>query len=102
MRVHAGALAVILAMGTSGAVTLMAQDDHHDRDQANAMERRDESAYYNNAYYKQGWNDGLHHKKRNHHWKNEADRNAYEAGYAHGERGEKWQNPNEHHDHDNH
>jgi hypothetical protein len=62
----------------------VAQDHDRDRD------RRDESAYYNNRYYKQGWKDGQHHKHKHKKWKNDADREAYEAGYAHGERGEKW------------
>jgi len=63
----------------------VAQDrDHHDRD--------DDRAYYNNHYYKQGWKDGEHHNHRNHKWKNEEDRRAYDAGYAHGERGDKYSN----------
>jgi hypothetical protein len=43
----------------------VAQDRDQDRDRG-----RDDSAYRNNRYYKQGWEDG---------------------GYAHGDRDEKWQ-----------
>jgi hypothetical protein len=102
MKPYSGVLAVVLAVGCCTAVPAIAQDDHHDRDQSMAQSR-DESAYYTNPYYKRGWNNGLHHKKANYHWKNDDDRQAYEAGYAHGERGEKWQNPDAaRHDHDAH
>jgi len=51
---------------------------------------RDESGYYSNKYYKQGWQDGQHHKHKDHKWKNDKDREAYEAGYNHGDHGEQW------------
>jgi hypothetical protein len=99
MKGYAGALGVILAIGCSTAVPVIAQDNHQEREQQNA-ERRNESAYYNNPYYKKGWNEGSHHKHKNYHWRNDADREAYSAGYTHGERGEQWQNPNAHRDHE--
>ena len=104
MKVYTGALAVIMAANCFAAVPVIAQDDHHDRDHDQSMaQHRDESAYYKNPYYKRGWNNGSHHKKANYHWKNDEDREAYEAGYAHGDRGERWQNPDAaHHDHDDH
>ena len=92
---------MILAIGGSTAIPVIAQDNHGEHEQQNA-ERRNESAYYNNPYYKKGWNEGSQHKHKNYHWKNDADRDAYHAGYAHGEHGEKWQNPNAHHEHDDH
>lgn len=87
------------------------QDQNRDRDQARDHDRdqdrnRDhamsdnDSAYYGNRYYKQGWEDGLHHKHKDRKMNNDDDRRAYEAGYAHGDRGEKWQKP--HHDNDRH
>lgn len=72
-----------------------AQDHDQDRDRG-----RDDSAYRNNPYYKEGWKDGEHHKHKSRKWKSDDDRRAYEAGYAHGDRGEKWQGSD--HDHDNH
>jgi hypothetical protein len=101
MKAYAGALAVVLAIGGSTAVPVIAQDNHEEHEQQNAQ-RRDESAYYNNPYYKKGWNEGSNHKHKNYHWKNDADRQAYEAGYAHGDHGEKWQEPNAQHQHDDH
>jgi hypothetical protein len=67
------------------------RDRDHDRD-------RDERAYYSNRYYQQGWKDGQHHKHKNHKWKSDADRQAYEAGYVHGDRGEQWRKPDRDHD----
>ena len=64
------------------------QDRYHDQDRDRD---RDNSTYRNNAYYKEGWKDGEHRKHKNHKWKNDDDRRAYEAGYSHGHRGEKWQ-----------
>jgi hypothetical protein len=101
MKAYAGALAMILAIGGSTAIPVIAQDNHGEHEQQNA-ERRNESAYYKNPYYKKGWDEGSHHKHKNYHWKNDADRDAYNAGYGHGEHGEKWQNPNAHHEHDDH
>ena len=80
------------------------QDRHqmgdHDQDRRSMG---DESAYMNNRYYKQGWQDGEHHKHKNKKFKNDDDRMAYEAGYQHGDRGDKWQNHpmDRDHDHDN-
>ena len=78
------------------------QDRDHDRDRGmmNDRDRGDESAYYNNKYYKQGWKDGGHHKHKDRKWKNDNDRMAYEAGYAHGDHGEQWQKHDRDHDHD--
>ena len=79
------------------------QAKDHDRDQDRDHDRAmadNDSAYYNNRYYKQGWNDGMHHKHKDKKWKNDNDRMAYEAGYSHGDRGEKWQKP--HQDNDRH
>jgi hypothetical protein len=59
-----------------------------------------DGAYYNNRYYKQGWNDGMDHKHKDKKWKSDNDRMAYEAGYADGDCGEKWQKP--HQDNDRH
>ena len=61
---------------------------------AQDRDRRDDDdrGYRNNHYYKQGWKDGEHHKHRNHKWKNDEDRRAYESGYSHGERGDKYSN----------
>jgi hypothetical protein len=74
-----------------------AQDHDRDRDRRD-RDSQDERAYYNNRYYQKGWNDGQHHKHKHKKWKNDADRQAYEAGYAHGDRGEKW-NSQRHDDH---
>lgn len=78
-----------------------AQDRDQDRDRDHNQDRdrdRDDSAYHNNRYYEQGWKDGEHHKQKNHKWKNDDDRRAYEAGYAHGDHGEKWQSGAPDHD----
>src|SRR5579864_6224806 len=73
------------------------QDRDHEQDREHNQDRNrdrdgNDSAYRNNRYYQQGWKDGEHHKHKNHHWKNDDDRRAYEAGYAHGDRGERWDN----------
>ncbi len=77
------------------------QENRRDQDRDRDQYRGNESAYYNNKYYQQGWKDGLKHKHKNKKWKNTADRQAYEAGYMHGDRGEQWQKPNRHRDRDN-
>ena len=84
------------------------RDRMQDRDKDRDHDRMsgDESAYYSNRYYKQGWQDGMHHKRNNKKFDNDDDRRAYEAGYMHGDRGEKWHNPGkgdhdmDHHDND--
>jgi Ni/Co efflux regulator RcnB len=89
----------LLAFSMAGtiAVPVVAQDaDHHD--QMNRDDHHDDSAYRNNQYYSQGWKDGQRHKHRNKRWKNDADRQAYEAGYAHGDHGDRMDM--DHHDHD--
>lgn len=81
---------------------LLASPAAQDRDQDRDRDRnhdRDDSAYRNNHYYQRGWKDGEHHKHKNHKWKNDDDRRAYEAGYARGEHGDKWQGDR---DHDHH
>ncbi len=81
-----------LSLAGPAVVTSMAQipvpsqERDHDRDH----DRRDESVYTNNKYYKQGWKDGAKHKHSKKKWKNDRDREAYEAGYSHGDRGEQW------------
>lgn len=99
MKMHIGALAIVLALGCLTAVPLIAQDDHHD--QAYNQDR-EERSYYSNPYYQRGWQNGLDHKRAEYHWKSDDDRRAYEAGYAHGERGEKWRDPDDHHHDDDH
>lgn len=89
MKISSGALALIMALGCAGTVPAIAQD-HHDQPQAQDHRDRDESGFYSNRYYKQGWQDGQHHKHKNHKWKNGTDRQAYEAGYNHGDHGDKW------------
>lgn len=96
-------MALILALGCTAAVPAVAQDDHRDRQQNQEMRRdrddnRGESSYQNNPYYQQGWKNGQRHKHKNRKWKNDSDRQAYEAGYAHGDRGEQWQNANRQND----
>jgi hypothetical protein len=110
--VYVLALSIASFAATPLMASSMAQDRDHDRDnQAQNHDRDDrgmngnESAYYNNKYYKQGWKDGENHKRRNKKWKNENDRRAYEAGYGHGDHGERWHKPmrdNDHHDNDRH
>ena len=81
---------------------LLASPTAQDRDQDRDRDRdhdRDDSAYRNNHYYQRGWKDGEHHKHKNHKWKNDDDRRAYEAGYARGDRGDKWHGDR---DHDHH
>jgi hypothetical protein len=76
-----------------------AQERDQDRDRNEGRDRdrdRDDSTYRNNRYYKQGWKDGEHHNHKNHKWKNDDDRRAYEAGYARGDRGDEWQNGPDH------
>jgi hypothetical protein len=89
MKLTSGALALIMALGCTAGVSAIAQDDHHDQ-QVQDHQNRDESGYYSNKYYKQGWQDGAHHKRKDYKWKNDADRQAYEAGYLHGDHGEQW------------
>ncbi|MGH9571727.1 MAG: hypothetical protein ACRD4F_18955 [Candidatus Angelobacter sp.] len=72
------------------------RDQHADQDRDHRNMSDNDSAYYSNKYYQQGWKDGLKHKRKNHKWKNDEDRRAYEAGFAHGDRGEKWHKPNVH------
>lgn len=97
--------ACLLALTISGPAVISAmaapmpiqdQDRDHDRNR----DQRDDSAYTNNRYYKQGWRDGGRHKRSNKHWKNDNDRSAYEAGYAHGDRGEQWKDKDKDHDRD--
>lgn len=108
MNIRRMSLAVLLAFSSYGLVLAVAQDDRrdnqqeHQRDQDRDRENRDEGRFYGNANYQRGWKDGLHHKHKNLKWKNDPDREAYEAGYAHGGRGEQWQNPEQRRDHDNH
>ena len=92
---------VALSFGVPAVMPLFAstapltQDrDDHDRD------RRDDSAYQNNKYFKQGWNDGMHHKHKHKKFKNDEDRRAYEAGFMHGDRNEQWQDHDRNRDHD--
>lgn len=103
MKITSGAMAIVVALGCFGTASAVARDanpsgvvaqqDHHDHD-------RDESRYYNNKYYKTGWQDGQHHKHKHHKFKNDEDRQAYEAGYMHGDHNEQWRDHD--HDHDNH
>jgi hypothetical protein len=79
------------------------RDRDHDRDQNRAVSQNgDDSRYSNNKYYEEGWKDGQKHKHKNRKFKNDDDREAYEAGYAHGDRGEQWQKPHRDRDKDNH
>ena len=93
MKITSGALALVMAAGCFGTVSAVAQD-HHDDVARQEHHDQDESRFYTNQYYKQGWEDGRHHKRKNHKWKNDIDREAYDAGYAHGDRNEEWK---EHH-----
>jgi hypothetical protein len=96
MKITSGALALVMAVGCFGTVSAVAQEarhdeavaqqDHHDKDHHD----QDESRFYSNQNYKQGWQDGRKHKHKDHKWKNDADREAYEAGYAHGDHNEEW------------
>ncbi len=112
---------MLVALGCAAAVPAVAQDnDHrdqqvqqdqhrdqnmdrdHDRDHNN-MQNSDDRRYVSNKYYQQGWKDGGKHKQKNHKWKNDEDRQAYEAGFRHGDHGEPWQNSkhrDDDHDHD--
>lgn len=115
MKITSGALALFVALGCSAAVPVVAQDNDHRDQQAQQDQRRDQDRdhrdvqnhdqdrdhdnmqnrderYVSNKYYQQGWKDGQNHKHKNHKWKNDDDRQAYEAGYGHGDRGEQWQN----------
>jgi|NGEPerStandDraft_6_1074524.scaffolds.fasta_scaffold11499_2 hypothetical protein len=89
--------------GTAATPMVFAQDqDHHDQDQdhhdnVNRDDHHDDSAYANNRYYKQGSKDGQRHKHRDKKWKNDNDRQAYEAGYTRGDHGDQMNT--EHHDH---
>lgn len=76
-----------------------AQNHDQDRDHSNVASR-DDSSYAGNKYYQQGWKDGQKHKRKDHKWTSDADREAYEAGYGHGDRGEQWQNANHKRDDD--
>jgi hypothetical protein len=120
MKISSGALALLVALGCATAVPAIAQDNDHrdqqaqqdqrrdqvgdqdrdhrdmqnhdqDRDRDN-MQNRDDRNYISNKYYQQGWKDGQKHKHKNHKFKNDDDRKAYEAGFGHGDRGEPWQN----------
>ena len=95
-RISVCLLAMGLAGGTITTVMAAPAAQERDRDDQNRDRGRDESAYRNNRYYKQGWKDGQHHKHRNKKWKNDADRQAYETGYSHGGRGETWQGGGHH------
>lgn len=100
MNTRRGAWALVLAFGCSGLVPAVAQDDdHHDRQESHDRDHdgnqdRNLSSYYNNPNYQRGRNDAKHHHHKNKKWKNDTDRQAYEAGYAYGDRGERGQNPN--------
>lgn len=108
MNIRRVSLALVLALSSYGLVVAAAQDDRRNnqqeqqRDQDRNRDNRDESGFYGNTNYHRGWKDGMKHKHKNKKWKNDADREAYEAGYGHGDRGEKWQKPEQHRDHDNH
>jgi Ni/Co efflux regulator RcnB len=94
-RTSALLLVMGMAGGTLSAVMAIPSAQDRDRDENRDRDRNDDSAYRNNRYYKQGWKDGQHHKRKNKKWKNDADRQAYEAGYARGDRGEPL--PGSHH-----
>ena len=108
MNLRRVSLALVLAFSSYGLVVAGAQDDRRDnqqeqrRDQDRDRNTTDESRFQGNSNYQRGWKDGLKHKHKNKKWKNDADREAYEAGYAHGNQGEKWQKPEQRRDHDNH
>ncbi len=95
VRTSVCALALSFAATAATPVVFAQDQEHHDRDNMHRVEQHDDSAYANNRYYKQGWKDGQHHKHHDKHWKNDSDRQAYEAGYAHGDHGDQM----EHHDH---
>jgi hypothetical protein len=96
MKITSGALALVMALGCSGAVSAIAQDrDRHDQPQAHEdHQNRDESSFYSNKNYQLGWKEGQKHKHKDHKWKNDTDRQAYEAGFSHGDHGEQWKDPN--------
>jgi hypothetical protein len=99
-RIGICTLALALGLGAatpafSTVTTLQDRDHDGDRD-------RDDSMYRNNRNFQKGWKDGQHHKHKNRKWKNDADRQAYEAGFSHGDRGEQWQKNNHDRDHDRH
>jgi len=104
--VRSSVFVLTLSMASFAATPLLAQQDrdHDNQTQNRDMDRhadrdhdrdnQNDSAYYNNRYYKQGWKDGEKHKHRNKKkWKNDNDREAYEAGYRHGNSGEQWHKP---------
>ena len=110
MRTLAFMCCIALA-GTAMPVLSHAQDRDHDRDQStdrdrnrggdhDQMARGDDARYQNNHYYQQGWKDGQKHKHKNKKFKNDDDRQAYEAGFMHGDRGEQWNKRG--HDNDRH
>jgi hypothetical protein len=90
MKITSGALALVMAVGCFGTVAAAVAQDRHEEAVAQDHHDQDESRFYTNQYYKQGWEDGRKHKRKEHKWKNDADRDAYEAGYAHGDRNEEW------------
>ncbi len=118
MKITRWALTLALAVACCGWVQAAPQNEDHrnaqvgqehradqdrDRDRDRDHDRdREESRFYSNKYYQQGWKDGAKHKHSHRKWKNDLDREAYQAGYAHGERGEAWHKPDHHRDHDHH
>ncbi len=83
-------------------------DRDHDRDRANngyAYGQNDQ--WRNSKAYHQGMKDGEHDRAKNkgeklnrHHWKNDQDRRAYEAGYYQAYRGSMSGNRDRDHDRD--
>jgi hypothetical protein len=101
VNIRRAVLALVLVFNCCGLLTAVAQDDRRDNQQERRDQNRDESRYDTNSNYKKGWKDGQKHKHKNKKFKNDSDREAYEAGYGHGDHGERWQNPNQRRDHDN-
>jgi hypothetical protein len=86
--------------------TTQDRDHDHDNDRANGAYGQN-TQWQNTKAYRQGMKDGEHDRSKNkgeradhRHWKNDQDRQAYQAGYYQGYRGTMGSNNDRDRDHD--
>ena len=107
MAINVGKYSFLATLGLAGALCLPVvaqsypqdQPRQHDQDDQNRADRNrgydnQNSQFYNTKAYQKGLKDGRHDRDKNKgerankkHWKNDRDRQAYEAGYYDSYRG---------------
>jgi len=112
MAINCRKCSFLATLGLAGALCLPAvaqsypqeQPRQHDQDDQNRAERNrgydnQNGQFHNSKAYQKGMKDGRHDRDKNKgeradkkHWKNDRDRQAYEAGYMDGYRGTRAMN----------